>query len=217
MGPPPVPPGGARGVQHEGTRVRARLVELIVAESVLYRPEEPFRLSSGRQSPVYIDLRTSTHRPEAMRLIGAIVVPLLPEGVTAVGGLTMGADSVAAAVAATSPPERPVAWFSVRKDPKEHGAARWIEGPVKRGDQVAVVEDVLTTGKSLRTALERVVDAGLQVRAVIALVDREEGGREAVLAFLAERGIEAPLHCVFRKAELVEAWEAKSTAGSRPR
>jgi orotate phosphoribosyltransferase len=122
--------------------------------------------------------------PEGLSLIGPLGLAAIrgrgwmPD---AVGGLTLGADPVAYAIAYASA-ERPPAIraFTVRKEPKVHGTGRTIEGPLEGGDSVVIVEDVITTGASAMRAATAVQDAGASVLGVLALVDREEGGREAL-------------------------------------
>lgn len=100
---------------------------------------------------------------------------------SAVGGLTLGADPIACAIAyASASTDDPVRAFTVRKEAKSHGTGRLIEGPFATGDRVVVIEDTITTGGSARRAIEAVVAAGGSVLGVLALVDREEGGREAL-------------------------------------
>ena len=101
----------------------------------------------------------------------------------AIGGLTMGADPIACAVAYYSQSRRqPIAAFSVRKEAKSHGMQRWVEGAVRPRARVAVVEDVVTTGESTLRAIARCREEGLRVERVVALVDREEGGMERIAA-----------------------------------
>ena len=129
--------------------------------------------------------------PEGQLLIGRLALAALRDSgwpVDAVGGLTLGADPIAYAIAHASAlaAERGdgelVRAFTVRKEPKQHGTGKLIEGPFVRGDRVVVVEDVITTGGSALRAAEAVKAAGGQVVGVLALVDREEGGREAIEA-----------------------------------
>ena len=129
--------------------------------------------------------------PEGQLLIGRLALAALRDSgwpVDAVGGLTLGADPIAYAIAhaSASAAERGdgelVRAFTVRKEPKQHGTGKLIEGPFVRGDRVVVVEDVITTGGSALRAAEAVKAAGGQVVGVLALVDREEGGREAIEA-----------------------------------
>jgi orotate phosphoribosyltransferase len=143
-----------------------------------------FVLSSGQQSTYYIDCRLATMSAEGMTLIGRMgweAIRRVGWRPAAIGGLTMGADPVAYAIAASSfgSPE-PVDAFSVRKEPKDHGTARLIEGNFNSGDAVVVIEDVITTGDSARKALAAVEEAGGKVLGVLAVVDREEGGRVAL-------------------------------------
>jgi orotate phosphoribosyltransferase len=128
--------------------------------------------------------------PQGLALIGPLGLEALrAEGwdVDAVGGLTLGADPIAYAISyASAATSNPVRAFTVRKEAKTHGTGKLIEGPFQPGDGVAVIEDVITTGGSALRAVDAVVAAGGTVRGVLALVDREEGGREAIEA----RGIE---------------------------
>src|SRR5918999_1128086 len=145
-----------------------------------------FTLASGRTSSLYIDARLTTMSPEGLALIGPLGLSALRHAgwrVDAVGGLTLGADPVAyaisyaSAIAGDGPSIRA---FTVRKEAKSHGTGRLIEGPFRAGDRVAVVEDVITTGASALRAAEAVRAAGGHVTGVLALVDREEGGRDAL-------------------------------------
>jgi orotate phosphoribosyltransferase len=143
-----------------------------------------FTLASGRQSTLYIDARLTTMSPDGLALIGPLAVKALDAAgwkVDAVGGLTLGADPVSYAIAyASALAGTPIRAFTVRKEAKAHGTGRLIEGPFREGDRVAVVEDVITTGGSALRAVQAVRDAGGHVAGVLALVDREEGGREAL-------------------------------------
>ena len=145
-----------------------------------------FTLASGRQSTLYIDARLTTMHPEGLALIGPLGLEALTAagwGVQAVGGLTLGADPIAYAIAyASQLAGRPLRAFTVRKEAKQHGTGRLIEGPFAAGDRVAVIEDVITTGGSALKAIDAVRGAGGIVAGVLALVDREEGGREAIEA-----------------------------------
>jgi orotate phosphoribosyltransferase len=161
---------------------KARLLRLLQEKSFRYRPDPPFKLASGRESPYYVDCRPVTHSAEGLALIGEILFDLLKDQeVQAVGGLTMGADPLAHAAALVSYQKgRPINAFSVRKFHKEHGAGGLLVGPVQPGERVAVLEDVVTTGGSALTAVNAAREFGLEVVQVIILVDREEGGRQAV-------------------------------------
>ena len=150
-----------------------------------------FVLASGRRSDLYVDCRLTTMSPEGQLLIGRTGLAALKDtGWTfdSVGGLTLGADPIAYAIAHASAlaAERGdgamVRAFTVRKEAKQHGTGKLIEGPFQPGDHVVVVEDVITTGGSALKAVEAVRAAGGIVVGVLALVDREEGGREAIEA-----------------------------------
>jgi len=143
-------------------------------------------LSSGVQADYYVDLRRVTLHHDAAPLIGRLIRELTADwDYAAVGGLTLGADPVAAAVlhdAARCPAARPVDAFVVRKATKEHGLQRRIEGPDVAGRAVLAVEDTSTTGSSVLTAVEALREAGAEVVGVATVVDRDTGAREAVEA-----------------------------------
>ncbi|MGQ9689626.1 MAG: orotate phosphoribosyltransferase [Desulfobaccales bacterium] len=163
-------------------QLKARLLHLLREKSFRYRPDPPFKLASGRESPYYVDCRPVTHSAEGLALIGEILFELIKDQeVQAVGGLTMGADPLAHALALVSFQKgKPVNAFSVRKFHKDYGAGGRIVGPVKPGERVVVLEDVVTTGGSALAAVEAAREFGLEVAQVIILVDRQEGGRQAV-------------------------------------
>lgn len=143
-----------------------------------------FVLSSGKTSNLYIDARLTTMSAEGLPLIGSLGLQAIRDSfsnppVVAVGGLTLGADPVSYAIAfASASTPQPLQAFTVRKEPKAHGAARQVEGPFRSGDRVVVVEDVITTGGSALKAIEVLRAHGADIAGVLALVDREEGGRE---------------------------------------
>jgi orotate phosphoribosyltransferase len=143
-----------------------------------------FTLASGRQSTLYIDARLTTMSPDGLALIGPLALAALRQSrwqVDAIGGLTLGADPISYAIAyASASTDAPLRAFTVRKEAKAHGTGRLIEGPFREGDRVAVVEDVITTGGSALRAVEAIRAGGGSVSGVLALVDREEGGRAAL-------------------------------------
>lgn len=176
---------------------RSRLLQLL--RELAYEERE-VTLASGRRSTFYIDCKQAVLTAEGHFLTGTLICAELeriaPE-VRAVGGLTMGADPLASATAAVSWQRgRPLDAFYIRKEPKGHGTQKWIEGDkrVKPGTPVAVLEDVCTTGGSALQAIERARSHGLEVRRVVALVDREEGGRQAIEAVM-------PLTALFGKSD----------------
>ena len=160
-----------------------RLKQLLIERSV---QKGNFVLASGKSSTFYVDARLTTMSPEGMVAIGGLALEKFdalgwkPESV---GGLTLGADPIAFAISYASA-DRPVPLrgFTVRKQAKQHGTGNLIEGPFRSGDKVVVVEDVITTGKSAIQAIDAVENAGGSIVGVLAVVDREDGGREAILA-----------------------------------
>ncbi len=141
-----------------------------------------FTLASGKKAKYYLDGKQVTLDPAGARLIGEGILDLFSADAmpAAVGGMSIGADPITAAVVTMSAVRgTPVRGFMVRKQPKGHGTNQYIEGPVRPGDEVVVVEDVVTTGGSSLTAIERIEQFGMKVRQVIAIVDRMEGGAEA--------------------------------------
>jgi orotate phosphoribosyltransferase len=146
-----------------------------------------FVLSSGKKSPYYLDCRVTTLHPEGALHTARLILDMLVEKaleVDAIGGLTLGADPIVAAVAAISATiGRPLPAFIVRKQAKQHGAKRLIEGwQGSPGDRVLIVDDVCTGGGSILEACDRAEEAGYRVAATLCVVDREEGGTEAIRA-----------------------------------
>lgn len=179
---------------------RDRLQALLVERSLKLGD---FTLSSGERSSYYIDARRTTLSAEGQALIGRIGCQVIAEhglAPTAVGGLTLGADPIAYAVAHASwLAGTPIDAFSVRKSAKGHGAGRIIEGPALSGARALVVEDVITTGESALRAIHGVRQAAATVVAVWALVDRESGGVQRIEA----EGYR--VITLFRAAELLAA------------
>jgi len=144
-----------------------------------------FTLASGRQSTLYIDARLTTMSPEGLVLIGPLGLAHISDhwAADSVGGLTLGADPISFAISyASALSNTPLRAFTVRKEVKTHGTGKLIEGPFQSGDRTVIVEDVITTGSSALKAVSAVRGAGGSVVGVLALVDREEGGREAIEA-----------------------------------
>jgi orotate phosphoribosyltransferase len=162
---------------------RERLGKIILERSFKYSDNPPFTLASGRQSNFYFNCKPTTLDPEGMNLIGEVVFDMLRDApVTAAGGLTLGADPIANALAVISFQKgKPIKSFIVRKDVKDHGTKSAVEGNVVPGERVVIIDDVITTGGSTITAIEQAQRAGLVVDRVITLIDREEGGRENIL------------------------------------
>ena len=162
---------------------RDRLLELLLERSV---KRGDFVLASGARSSYYVDCRTTTTHAEGQFLVGRTGLDLLRRSELrpdAIGGLTMGADPVAYAIAHASWLEgAPIHAFSVRKQPKDHGTGKRIEGCFQAGARVVVVEDVITSGGSALQACEAVEAEGGEVLGILAILDREAGGRAAIEA-----------------------------------
>jgi len=141
-----------------------------------------FVLSSGVTRDYYIDCRRVTLSAQGAWLTGNVVLRSLADlNLNAVGGLTVAADPIATAVALVSRDQpKPINAFIVRKEAKGHGLQRQVEGPLNPGDRVAIVDDVLTSGRSVLQAAEAVESAGAQVVAVSVLIDRCEDGSDLV-------------------------------------
>jgi len=200
-----------------GHMVREQLLDLLVEYSYDYADQPKFRLSSGRESHFYIDCKPTTMRREGGAAIAAVIEPLIPPDAQAVGGLTMGADPIAYAIRDLS--HKQLDAFVVRKDRKQHGLGKLIEGPVKKGMRVVVVDDVVTTGGSTIKALAACRDENLIVVAVIVLVDREED--DGLASIRKAAGTHVPVQAVFTKSELHDHWLKVKAGGhsdtERPR
>ena len=184
--------------------IREQLRQLLLEKSV--RTGE-FTLASGKKSDLYVDCRVTSFDAQGARLIGetgwALVRDhLATEGLSAaaIGGMTLGADPISLAIgmeSARQQPDRFLQVFTVRKEAKEYGAGRRIEGNFSSGDPVVVVDDVVTTGGSTLRAIDAIEAEGGKVLFAFVLVDREEGGRQA----LEERGVKVV--SLFTRAELL--------------
>jgi orotate phosphoribosyltransferase len=165
----------------DGMTERQRLVELLAQRSV---KTGHFTLASGKVSDLYIDARITTMSPEGLALIGPLAIEIFRTAaweLDAIGGLTLGADPISYSISYASNLAPPLLRaFTIRKETKSHGTRKLIEGAFQQGDRVAIVEDVVTTGHSALRAIDAVKDAGGDIAGVFALVDREEGGREAI-------------------------------------
>jgi orotate phosphoribosyltransferase len=162
---------------------RSRLLELLRTHAFA---EREVTLSSGLKSNFYIDCKQVSLHPEGACLIGELFHALVDEvapAAVAVGGLTLGADPLATATSIASfRAGRPRSAFLVRKEPKGHGTNQWVESAsLPAGAEVVILEDVVTTGAATLKAIERARLAGLVVVHAIAIVDRLEGGRDAIV------------------------------------
>lgn len=160
------------------TRERERLKAIIKENSILFGE---FRLSSGKKSHYYIDARLTTLHPEGLYLIGKILLGEIAKHpvIKAVGGPSIGADPIVGSIVSLSYQiGHPLRGFLVRKEEKQHGTGKLIEGSLQPGDRVAVVEDVATTGNSILKAIEALSTNGVYTEKVLVVVDRKEGARE---------------------------------------
>jgi orotate phosphoribosyltransferase len=174
---------------------RERLLELIKTRALEVRE---VTLSSGRTSNYYVDCKRVTLNSEGAYLSAKLMLEKIHPDVVAVGGLTLGADPLVASIAVLSHLQhRGLSGLIVRKEPKKHGTMNYVEGPgLEMGAKVAVLEDVVTSGASLLRAVERINAAGYQAAQALALLDRQEGGKEAIKA----RGL--ALHALFCRDDL---------------
>ena len=176
----------------------AKLREILQTKSL---KKGDFTLSSGKRSSYYLDCRLTTMDPHGALLIARLILKQIRESgiqADAIGGLTLGADPIAAAVAVVSALENcPLNAFIVRKEAKAHGMQRFIEGyDGSAGSRVIVVDDVCTTGESILRAAERAEEAGFKVVATFCIVDREEGGSDLIRK-------KYPLHLLFTAKDLL--------------
>ena len=167
-------------VNHKDTIMydRSALIELIRAKSLKFGD---FTLASGKKATYYLDCRQITLDSISAKLIGEGILELLQQNPLpqAVGGMSIGADPITAAVITVAAYQNiPLKGFMVRKQSKGHGTNQFVEGPIVAGDRVVIVEDVVTTGGSSLDAIEKVEALGVTVNGVIAIIDRLEGGKE---------------------------------------
>jgi len=185
--------------------MKQRLIDIILEKSFKYSEDPLFTLASGRKSPFYFNCKPTTLNPEGMNLIGSLLADMLADAdVTASGGLTLGADPLAAALAVISYQKgKPIKAFIVRKDVKGHGTRSALEGDVQAGERVVILDDVITTGGSTINAIERAREAGLIIDRVIALIDREEGGRANIEAYVPR------VDAVLTRTEIMKRYSGK--------
>lgn len=185
-------------------QTRENLKKLLLEKSVR---TGKFTLASGKESDLYVDCRTTTLDAVGANMVGRLgwalvrdnILPRFPEA-GAIGGMTLGADPISLAVGMSSANEMGVdalRVFVVRKEAKGHGRNRRIEGNFLPGDHVIVVDDVITTGGSTLKAIDAIEEEGGRVVAALVLVDREEGGKEAIEA----RDI--PVYSIFTRRQLL--------------
>ena len=159
------------------------LLKMLYEKGFKYSEEAAFTLASGKQSKFYIDCRVVTSLAKAKYVMSHLIYDKIADlKVDAIGGPETGAIPIADSVSYVSYLKgTEIKSFWIRKEPKGHGLKKWIEGDVKKGDRVVIVDDVITTGKSTIDALQRAREGGLEVVKVVVLVDREEEeGRQTI-------------------------------------
>jgi len=182
---------------------RGDLLELLKASGALRFGT--FTLASGKTSPYYVDIKKAITRPEILRAIGRGIAKYAHRA-DRIAGVELGAVPIAAVVAL----ETGKPYVMVRKDRREHGTSKDYEGDLVAGDRLLFVEDVVTTGGTLLRAVERMRAAGADVTEVVAVVDREEGGKEALAA------IGVTLRALVTSAELMQVAKSGTPTGSLP-
>lgn len=164
------------------TKHKKDLLLMLHDKSFRYSKEPIYKLVSGRMSNFYIDSKLTTLDAKGAYLTGLIIFEMIKElNPDGIGGLTLGADPIATSVAVVSfINNQPISSFIVRKEPKKHGSQQWIEGQIKPNGRVVVVDDVITTGSSTIKAINIMKENGYNIIKVIGLLDRQEGGKEAI-------------------------------------
>ena len=163
--------------------MKKELIKLLKKKSFKHSKEAEFKLASGKMSHFYINCKPVMLSPRGMYLIGNLIFDAIKDtGCTAVGGLTFGADPIAVATSfASEINSQPIKAFSIRKEQKDHGMIKWLEGDIGKGEKVVIIDDVATTGGSTIKAIKRAKEEGLDPILVVILVDRQEGGLENIL------------------------------------
>ena len=185
---------------------RSTLLDYLARYAYQFSPQKPFLLNSGAYSEEYLDCKLALSQPGAMVALGRTLLERLPPGVKAIGGLTMGADALAmSACMASAGSEREIRWFTVRKEPKGHGQKKLIEGAVEPGEGIAVVDDVVTSGKSTIQAIRACREASLVIAHVLVLVDRQQ--LSGLANIQDEVGPGVKVEPIFTKSEVKERWD----------
>ncbi len=185
--------------------LKQRLLPYLLNRALLYSPKKPFKLSSGKESPYYLDCRKITLYALSFKEIGDLFwEEMRYTDIQGVAGMSIGADPIVCAILSSAlKEERVLEGILIRKEPKQYGTGKQLEGNYWKGMKVAVVEDVVTTGGSLLKAISACEKEGLQIVQVLALVDREEGGKE----LLREKGYE--LKAFFTLEEIISAYHQR--------
>ena len=184
--------------------MKKELIDLLCQKSFKFSQKPIYKLVSGRYSQFYVNCKPVTLCARGMFLAGHLLFDAIKDDdVAAIGGLTFGADPLAVATAFTSELKaRPIDAFSIRKTRKDHGMIRWIEGDIQRGERVAIIDDVATTGGSTLKAIERARAEGLEVVRAVILVDRQEGGVENIKQHVSK------VSSIITRDELIERYQS---------
>ena len=183
--------------------MKKELIDMLCQKSFKFSEKPIYKLVSGRMSQFYVNCKPVSLCARGIFLIGHLMFEAIKDDdVTAVGGLTFGADPLAVAAAfASELKEKPIHAFSIRKTRKDHGIVRWIEGDIHPGERVAIIDDVATTGGSTIKAIERARSEGLDVIKAVILVDRQEGGLDNI------REHAPNVSSIVTRDELVRRWK----------
>jgi orotate phosphoribosyltransferase len=183
--------------------MKQELINILCRQSFKYTEEPSFKLVSGRMSRFYVNCKATTLSARGMYLVGHLMFNEIKDSpVSAVGGLTFGADPIAVATAfASELNAKPVNAFSIRKTRKDHGIIRWVEGDVQSGQPVVIIDDVATTGGSTIKAIERAQSEGLEVVKSVILVDRQEGGLDNIRRHVDD------VSAIVTRDDLMERWK----------
>jgi len=183
--------------------MKAELIDMLCRKSFKYSKEPTYKLVSGRMSQFYVNCKPVTLCARGLFLAGHLLFEdIKDDDVTGVGGLTFGADPLAVATAfASELKAKPINAFSIRKNRKDHGMIRWIEGDIQPGERVAIIDDVATTGGSTIKAIERARSEGLEVVKAVIFVDRQEGGIENIRQHVSN------VSSIVTRDELMERWK----------
>lgn len=188
--------------------LKNEIMPFLLERAFLYSPERPFTLASGKKSPCYLDCRQITLYGPTYKLVGELFwEELRYTDIVGVAGMSLGADPIVCGIlSAALNEERVLEGILIRKEPKKYGTGKQLEGRFWKGMKIAVVEDVVTTGSSLIKAIEACEKEELNIVSVLALVDREEGGKEAIK----KRGY--TLETFFSLSEIVSAYQKRKSS-----
>ena len=183
--------------------MKQELIDILCGKSFKFNKKASFKLVSGRSSRFYVNCKPTSLSARGMYLAGHLIFNVIKDSrVSAVGGLTFGADPLAVAAAfASEINSQPINAFSIRKTKKDHGIVRWIEGDIQPGQRVSIIDDVATTGGSTIKAIERARKEDLEVIKAVILVDRQEGGLDNIQQHVAD------VSRIITRDELMVRWQ----------